>query len=820
MTRSARARLWLTWALRDARSRWAQITSIGLLLALGVGMYSAMSSMSTWRTASADASFAALRMHDLRVALTPGSYVPESRLSRALAAIPDRSLVTGAQERLVIPTQLDASNGRQSIIVPGRIVGGSVNPPVDALATMQGRALTAADDGRPIAQLERNFAKHYGLAAAGTVQLAGGRKVAYVGQALGPEYFVVTAPGADFGAEAGFAVVFTSLRTAQSLSGERGRVNELVLRVRRGASLIAIQAELDRSLRHVVPGTGFTFTAGSQEAAHRLLYQDAEGDQQMMNIFAALLLGAAAFAAFNLVSRTVEAQRREIGIGMALGARPRVLALRPLLLGGQVAVLGIALGIPAGFAANAWLRSVMQTFFPLPVLRTPMQLGVFAQGAALGLAVSLLATAIPLRRALAVTPVEAIRVGARAARSSGAAWITRGLRLPGGSLANMPLRNVLRAPRRTLMTVLGIGAVVAITLALAGVIDSFNATLDASRAEALAGPRQRLTVDLAAPQRADGAAIRAISASRVIGAEQQSLRIPATLSAGGRRLDAFLEVVVPDGPLWQPTLSAGTLVANRPGVVIAKRAAEDLHVGVGGRVTVRYPIPTGPSQLSADLHDASGDGNPHQSTAIPLLHEPSGRGRHGFGRAGQSRLGHPRHRTDCSGCETSVPCDARRHGSPGRRSDDRRRRSDDGAVHPRAVHHGRDRNDHVAADRLQLSRDQRRGTHPRARHHVRLRRQPRPRDPREHHRSADHRSARNNDRRRRRLRDPPLDPGCLNARDDARPRHTRLDLRAHVRPRRARRHHHGRARSPAHGQATAPHRHPIGTASRGITING
>ena len=243
----------------------------------------------------------------------------------------------------------------------------------------------------------------------------------------------------------------------------------------------------------------------------------------------------------------------------------------------------------------------MQSFFPLPVLRTPMQLEVFAQGAALGLAVSLLATAIPLRRALAITPVEAIRVGARAARSSGAAWITRGLRLPGGSLANMPLRNVLRAPRRTLMTMLGIGAVVAITLALAGVIDSFNATLDASRAEALAGPRQRLTVDLAAPQRADGAAIRAISASRVIGAAQPSLRIPATLSARGVRLDAFLEVVVRNGPLWHPTLSAGTLVTNRPGVVIAKRAAEDLHVRVGGTVTVRYPVPTGPrsSQLTS-----------------------------------------------------------------------------------------------------------------------------------------------------------------------------------------------------------------------------
>jgi putative ABC transport system permease protein len=101
-----------------------------------------------------------------------------------------------------------------------------------------------------------------------------------------------------------------------------------------------------------VPGTGFTFTAGTQEPARRLLYKDAEGDQQMMNIFAALLLGAAAFAAFNLVGRTVEAQRREIGIGMALGVRPRALAVRPLLLGVQVAVLGIALGIPAGLAAN------------------------------------------------------------------------------------------------------------------------------------------------------------------------------------------------------------------------------------------------------------------------------------------------------------------------------------------------------------------------------------------------------------------------------------------------------------------------------------
>ena len=568
--------------------------SIGLLLALGVGMYSAMSSMAGWRTASADASFAALRSHDLRVSLVAGSYANAGRLSAALARIPDRGSVTAAEERLVVPTQVDASSGRRTVIVPGRIVGMPTDPSVDRLAIVRGRALQPADDGRPVAELERNFAKHYSLPAAGGLRLAGGSTVRYVGQALAPEYFIVTAPGADFGAEANFAVLFAPLRTAQLLSGERGRVNELVLRVRPGAGNLArVQSELARSLRAALPGMGFTFTAGSQEPARRLLYKDAEGDQQMMDIFAALLLGAAAFAAFNLISRTIEAQRREIGIGMALGVRPWVLARRPLLLGGQVALLGIALGIPAGFAANAWLRSVMQSFFPLPVLKTPMQIGVFIQGAALGLAVSLLATVIPLRRALAVTPVEAISVGARAAKSSGLAWLIRGLRLPGGSLTNMPLRNVLRTPRRTVMTVLGIGAVVAITLALAGVIDSFNTTLDASRSEALAGARQRLTVDLAAPQPATAATVRAISTSGVIGAQQASLRLPVTFSAH-RRLDAFLEIIPSKRPLWHPTLRAGSLPGERPGLVIAQRAAEDLHVRIGDRLTVRYPVPTGP----------------------------------------------------------------------------------------------------------------------------------------------------------------------------------------------------------------------------------
>lgn len=593
MSRSQRARFWGAWAIRDARRRWIQVLSIALLLALGVGMYSGMSSMSAWRTDSAKASFTALRMHDLRLSLPDGSFVHEGALMSAIANSSSRSDIKAAAERLVVPTQVDASVGGRSIIVPGRLVGSPVAANVDTLHTALGRDLRASDNGRAVSELERNFAEHYDLPATGAIRLPGGRKLRYVGQAQAPQYFVVTAPGADFGAEANFAVLFAPLRSVQNLSGGHGLVNELVLRLRPGANLAQVESGLTTAMRRLLPETGFTLTRADQEPTWRLLFKDAEGDQKMMDVFAYLLLGAAVFAAFNLVSRTIEAQRREVGIGMALGVEPRVLAVRPFLLGGQIALLGVALGVPVGIAATAWLRSVIESFFPLPVVHTPFQYTYFLRGAALGLLLPLLATALPVRRALRVSPVEAIQVGARAAKSSGLAWLLKGVRVPGGSLANLPIRNVLRTPRRTTMTLLGIGAVVAIVIALAGMIDSFDNTLAASRNEVLAGSPDRLTVDLQTPQPSDGSLVKRIADTPSVGSAQPSLRLMSTLRSGGGHLDASVEVVDRRGGPWRPTFIDGGLPTRTPGLAIADRAAEDLDLQVGDVVAIRHPVPSG-----------------------------------------------------------------------------------------------------------------------------------------------------------------------------------------------------------------------------------
>jgi putative ABC transport system permease protein len=181
---------------------------------------------------------------------------------------------------------------------------------------------------------------------------------------------------------------------------------------------------------------GSTLPSTNQQGSIAASKKDAEGDQQMMDIFAALLLGAPAFTAFNLISRTIEAQRREIGIGMALGVSPRAAS------GRSGCVVGSRAGNPGRICRERMVEVGDAIVLRLPVFETQMQIGVFIRGTALGVAVSLLATVIPLRRALAVTPVEAISVGARAAKSSDLVWLIRGIRLPGGSLANMPLRNL------------------------------------------------------------------------------------------------------------------------------------------------------------------------------------------------------------------------------------------------------------------------------------------------------------------------------------------------------------------------------------------
>ena len=122
----------------------------------------------------------------------------------------------------------------------------------------------------------------------------------------------------------------------------------------------------------------------------------------LSGFFAALALLLASIGLYGLMSYTVTRRTREIGIRVAVGAqRQNVLwlVLRETL---TLALLGIAVGIPAALATSRLIASML---FGL----SPNDLPTIVIVSFLLLAVALLAGYLPARRASAIDPIVALR---------------------------------------------------------------------------------------------------------------------------------------------------------------------------------------------------------------------------------------------------------------------------------------------------------------------------------------------------------------------------------------------------------------------------
>ena len=457
---------------------------MALIIGIGSGFYSGLSATSNWRRSSYAASYAATHLYDLRVTLATGSYVPQATVDHALAGLAHPEWVAGHSDRLTGPIQVDASTGDQSILVPGTLIGlpvGDTAAPVSTIGLVAGRTLRAADSGQEVGVLDGHLARFYGLADQGEIRLSGGTRMRYVGLGSTPENFLVLGPQQQQEPDNGFTVVYTSLQTAGVLLGQPGKTNDIAIAFAPGVAPAAARAEVMTALQAALPGVGLTATVGANDPGRTILEHGVTSAQRLYTIFGLLLLAGAAFGAFNLVVRMVESQRREIGVAMALGTPTPTIARRPLLLAFEVALLGVALGVVVGQLVDLLIGGVLRKALPLPVWHTGFQLSSFLVGAALGLLLPLAAIAYPVWRAVRVAPVDAIRTTPTAGTSRG--WTARlpSFHLPGNSIVRMPVRNIVRARRRTLVTLAAIAATTTVLVALMGMVDSFFSTIDTAR---------------------------------------------------------------------------------------------------------------------------------------------------------------------------------------------------------------------------------------------------------------------------------------------------------------------------------------------------
>lgn len=114
---------------------------------------------------------------------------------------------------------------------------------------------------------------------------------------------------------------------------------------------------------------------------------------------AVLLTGTGLFA---LVAQAMAQRTREVGIRMALGASVREILLPLVRVSLRLTLIGLGAGLVAALLAAQLLRGMLSGVSPFDPL-------AFAAAAGGLLLVALLASFLPVRRALRVNPVEALR---------------------------------------------------------------------------------------------------------------------------------------------------------------------------------------------------------------------------------------------------------------------------------------------------------------------------------------------------------------------------------------------------------------------------
>jgi predicted permease len=141
----------------------------------------------------------------------------------------------------------------------------------------------------------------------------------------------------------------------------------------------------------------------------RLLSQGLDGEMRPLRLgmvafglSAALALIVAGLGLYSIMSHAVAWRRHEIGVRLALGARPRSIATLVVGRGAFLATIGIGFGLCLAFGARQWVEPLLfDTSATDPI--------VFAGVVVLLEALALLAGWLPAQRAVSVSPTEAFR---------------------------------------------------------------------------------------------------------------------------------------------------------------------------------------------------------------------------------------------------------------------------------------------------------------------------------------------------------------------------------------------------------------------------
>jgi putative ABC transport system permease protein len=186
---------------------------------------------------------------------------------------------------------------------------------------------------------------------------------------------------------------------AMYVQGVSGR--HVALAVRTSGDPTAIERDVQRIAAAIDPGVAVYRFASMDQLLDASLGARRLG-MVMLASFAGFAILVAAIGVFGLLTFTVSRRTREIGVRAALGARPRDIVKTVGVDGFRLLVAGVTFGLIGALLLTRFMQSLLYGVVPLDGV-------TLGSATVLVVVVALIAAALPIRRALRVDPLTALR---------------------------------------------------------------------------------------------------------------------------------------------------------------------------------------------------------------------------------------------------------------------------------------------------------------------------------------------------------------------------------------------------------------------------
>ncbi|MDH7480405.1 MAG: FtsX-like permease family protein [Armatimonadota bacterium] len=569
--------------IRDIRfSPWLFL-GIMVMVASGVALYDAtyLSYYNLGR--SYNLSYEKLNLADFTVDVQSAPQEITNQIKR----IPGVMRVEGRFiEELGIEQKLSAKR------VIGRIVSipDKGQPSVNTLKIIRGH-MPAPGNKRELL-LEAGFAKYHGYKPGDVIYpIVDGDKVKFriSGIAMSPEYIVVVRSRDNpIPMPEQFGVMFIRKEIVDRLFGSSGTINQVAVKIFPGANRSRIMRQVEQVLQ---PYGAEEPLPKENQPSYEMLNLDLRALRNLAIFFPVLFLGMASLSIYNLLSRMVYAQRPQIGFMRATGYSRKAVLRHYVAFSLLIGILGSLFGSLLGYRMGEYITNLDVSQLSVPYVDTQPRFEVMMVGFLISIIVTFLAGLVPALTASRMTPAEAIRPEIPMA---GRVPIIENL-LPALKQLSytwrLPLRNLLRRPKRTISTILGVASSITLILVTLGLIDSSKALVSFYFDRLL---KYNLLVGFVTIQTESPLGL--VRTWKGVERAEPFLQVPVKFIHNGNQKFGLIFGVDPNTRLLNPISFEGNKRISVPkkGILIGDLLAMKLNLTPGQYVTITLPKKTTP----------------------------------------------------------------------------------------------------------------------------------------------------------------------------------------------------------------------------------